>query len=145
MPPRHIKRDTTSRFSPPRPASGSRICTTTWDSTHASQTRHNQWSTTALSVKVGLDSLFVFFRYPKALWTYLRSTNLLERFIRELRRGTKVQDQVSPSPVRSTSSSTLNASVGGSNRNEASSGFAETQEELNRLFYPTPQNVTQNS
>lgn len=45
-----------------------------------------------------LGSLFVFFRYPKALWTYLRSTNLLERFIRELRRGTKVRDHQFPKP-----------------------------------------------
>ncbi len=32
-----------------------------------------------------------FYGYPKALWPYLRSTNLMERFIREIRRGTKVR------------------------------------------------------
>jgi hypothetical protein len=34
-----------------------------------------------------------FYGYPKALWPYLRSTNLMERFIREIRRGTKVRGQ----------------------------------------------------
>ena len=29
-------------------------------------------------------------------WPYLRSTNLMERFIRELRRGTKVRDHKFP-------------------------------------------------
>jgi putative transposase len=35
-----------------------------------------------------------FYGYPKVLWPYLRSTNLIlmERFIREIRRGTKVRD-----------------------------------------------------
>jgi hypothetical protein len=33
-----------------------------------------------------------FYGYPKVLWPYLRSTNLMERFIREIRRGTKVRD-----------------------------------------------------
>jgi hypothetical protein len=34
-----------------------------------------------------------FYGYPKAFWPYLRSTNLMERFIREIRRGTKVRGQ----------------------------------------------------
>jgi hypothetical protein len=34
-----------------------------------------------------------FYGYPKVLWPYLRSTNLMERFIREIRRGTKVRAQ----------------------------------------------------
>jgi Transposase and inactivated derivatives len=34
-----------------------------------------------------------FYGYPKALWPYVRSTNLMERFIREIRRGTKVRGQ----------------------------------------------------
>jgi len=38
-----------------------------------------------------------FYGYPKALWPYLRSTNLMERFIREIRRGTKVRDHKFPS------------------------------------------------
>ena len=38
-----------------------------------------------------------FYGYPKALWPYVRSTNLMERFIREIRRGTKVRDHEFPS------------------------------------------------
>ena len=37
-----------------------------------------------------------FYGYPKVLWPYLRSTNLMERFIREVRRGTKVRDHKFP-------------------------------------------------
>ena len=33
-----------------------------------------------------------FYDYPKPLWPYLRSTNPMERLIREMRRGTKVRD-----------------------------------------------------
>ena len=38
-----------------------------------------------------------FYGYPKGLWPYLRSTNLMARFIREIRRGTKVRDHEFPS------------------------------------------------
>jgi putative transposase len=38
-----------------------------------------------------------FYGYPKVLWPYLRSTNLMERFIREIWRGTKVRDHKFPS------------------------------------------------
>jgi transposase-like protein len=34
-----------------------------------------------------------FYGYPKALWPRLRSTNLMERFLREIRRGTKARGQ----------------------------------------------------
>jgi transposase-like protein len=44
----------------------------------------------------GAGLLFVFFRYPKALWTYLRSTNRLEQSIRELHGGTKMWDHKFP-------------------------------------------------
>jgi putative transposase len=37
-----------------------------------------------------------FYGYPKVLWPYLRSTNLMERFIREIWRGTKVRDHKFP-------------------------------------------------
>ena len=37
-----------------------------------------------------------FYSYPRALWPYLRSTNLMERFIREVRRSTKVRDHKFP-------------------------------------------------
>jgi len=45
-----------------------------------------------------LRSLLRFFRYPKALWVCLRSTNLLERFMRKLKRGTRVRDHQFPKP-----------------------------------------------
>lgn len=38
-----------------------------------------------------------FYDYPKPLWPYLRSTNPMERLIREIRRGTKVRDHKFPS------------------------------------------------
>jgi len=41
----------------------------------------------------GSGAFLRFYGYPKALWPYLRSTNLMERFIREIRRGTKVRGQ----------------------------------------------------
>jgi transposase-like protein len=33
-----------------------------------------------------------FYEYPRELWGYLRSPKLMERLIRELKRGTKVRD-----------------------------------------------------
>ncbi|RTH20019.1 transposase, partial [Thermus scotoductus] len=41
-------------------------------------------------------ALLRFHDYPQVLWPYLRSTNLMERFIREVRRGTKVRDHKFP-------------------------------------------------
>jgi len=41
-------------------------------------------------------ALLRFYDYPPVLWPYLRSTNLMERFIREVRRGTKVRDHKFP-------------------------------------------------
>jgi sulfur relay (sulfurtransferase) complex TusBCD TusD component (DsrE family) len=38
-----------------------------------------------------------FYGYPKGLWPYLRSANLMARFIREIRRGTKARDHKFPS------------------------------------------------
>ena len=43
-------------------------------------------------------ALLRFYGYPRGLWPYLRSTNLMERFIREVRRGTKVRDHKFPRP-----------------------------------------------
>lgn len=37
-------------------------------------------------------ALLRFSEYPKALWPYLRGTNLMERFIREVKRATKARD-----------------------------------------------------
>ena len=41
-------------------------------------------------------ALLRFFDYPQVLWPFLRSTNLMERCIREVRRGTKVRDHKFP-------------------------------------------------
>lgn len=41
-------------------------------------------------------ALLRFYEYPKELWPYLRSTHLMERFIREVRRGTKVREHKFP-------------------------------------------------
>lgn len=41
-------------------------------------------------------ALLRFYSYPKVLWPYLRSTNLMERFIREVRSSTKVRDHKFP-------------------------------------------------
>ena len=43
-------------------------------------------------------ALLRFYEYPQVLWPYLRSTNLMERFMREVRRGTKVRDHRFPRP-----------------------------------------------
>lgn len=43
-------------------------------------------------------ALLRFYEYPQVLWPYLRSTNLMERFIREVRRGTKVRHHKFPRP-----------------------------------------------
>jgi len=39
-----------------------------------------------------LAAFLGFYGYPRAGWPYLRSTNLIERFIGEIGRGTKVRD-----------------------------------------------------
>jgi putative transposase len=49
------------------------------------------YPTSRISVRSGLGG------WIKVLWPYLRSTNLIERFIREIRRGTKVRDHKFPS------------------------------------------------
>jgi putative transposase len=45
-----------------------------------------------------------FYGYPKVLWPYLRSTNLMERFIREIRRGRRCATTSFPARRRFTSS-----------------------------------------
>jgi len=88
--------------------------------------------------------------YPEALWSYLRSTNLLERLIREIRRGTKVRDHKFPKPEAVSKLLSLE-----SERQEVKwsekkrKGFAEVQEVLERMLQersaPRTQTVTQNS
>lgn len=48
------------------------------------------------SWEADLRSLLCVLWYPKKLWAYLQGTNLRERFLRELKRGTKVQDHQFP-------------------------------------------------
>jgi len=50
-----------------------------------------------VALRAGDSGAFLrFYGYPRALWPYLRSTNLIERFIGEIRRGTKVRDHRFP-------------------------------------------------
>ena len=95
-----------------------------------------------------LESLLCFLRYPKALWAYLRSTNLLERFMRELRRGTKVRDHQFPKPEAVYKLVYLECERQEGKWGRKLKGFAEAQEQLEQMFaqrYPAPQNVTQKS
>lgn len=61
-----------------------------------------RWRRIYLEVVAGWDeklgSILCFLRYPAAIRPYIRSTKLLARFIREVRRGTKVQDHRFPIP-----------------------------------------------
>jgi putative transposase len=109
-----------------------------------------------------------FYGYPKALWPYLRSTNLMERFIREIRRGTKVRDQGLSFPARRrfTSSFTWVTGVSpylGSERQEGRwaerllreanilrlKGFSEARETLEKMlqerYAPRTQTLTHTS
>jgi len=95
-----------------------------------------------------LESLLCFHRYPKGLWAYLRSTKLLPRFMRELRRGTKVRDHQFPKPEAIYKLIYLESEQQGGKWERRLKGFAKAQEELERMFakrYPVPQNLTQNS
>lgn len=96
-----------------------------------------------------LASLLRFYDYPKPLWPYLRSTNLLERFHREIRRGTKVRDHQFPKPE-----SVLKLIYLESERYEGKwerrklRGFSEAEEPLTEMFeqrYPATQKSTQNT
>jgi len=91
-----------------------------------------------------------FYGYPKKLWPYLRSTNLMERFIREIRRGAKVRDHKFPKEGAVYKLLYLE-----SERQEGRwaerrlKGFAEVQEVLERMllerYAPRTQTLTQNS
>lgn len=85
--------------------------------------------------------LSLFFRCSPAIGPYLKSTNLLERFIRELRRGMKVRDHQFPNPEVLEKLVYLECE-----RKEkwakSLRGLGEAQEELR---YPQPQTTTQNS
>ncbi|MBT9258664.1 MAG: IS256 family transposase [Clostridiales bacterium] len=91
-----------------------------------------------------------FYGYPKELWPYLRSTNLMERFIREVRRGTKVRDHKFPKEEAVYKLLYLE-----SERQEGRwaerrlKGFAEVKEVLEKMllerYAPRTQTLTQNS
>lgn len=96
-----------------------------------------------------LGSLLRFYSYPRPLWPYLRSTNLLERFHREIRRGTKIRDHQFPKPE-----SVLKLVYLESERYEGRwdkrklKGFGEAEPALHAMFnerYPSTQTVTQDS
>ena len=92
-----------------------------------------------------LDQLLTFLRYPKAIRTVIRSTNLLERTFKELRRRFKVVE-VFPS-VAALERMTywhlarLNARWDG----RSLRGFREAQEDLRRMFAQRYPPLTQKS
>lgn len=93
-------------------------------------------------------ALLRFYDYPQVLWPYLRSTNLMERFIREVRRGTKVRDHKFPGEGAVYKLLYLE-----SERQEGRwaerklKGFADVQEVLERMlqerYAPRTQTLTQ--
>ena len=50
------------------------------------------------SLKHRFELYFTYFKFPRAIWTAIRTTNLLEREFREVRRRTKVFDNYFKSP-----------------------------------------------
>lgn len=95
-------------------------------------------------------SLLRFYEYPEVLWPYLRSTNLVERWIREVRRGTKVRDHKFPSPEAVYKLLYL-AGEGQEGRwaERRLKGFAEVREELEKMlmerYAPRTQTLTHSS
>ncbi|GGN06668.1 hypothetical protein GCM10007092_21960 [Thermus composti] len=95
-------------------------------------------------------ALLRFYEYPEVLWPYLRSTNLMERFIREARRGTKVRDHKFPRPEAVFKLLYLETERQEGRWGERRlKGFAEVQETLERMlqerYAPRTQTLTQNS
>jgi putative transposase len=107
-----------------------------------------------------------FYGYPKVLWPYLRSTNLMERFIREIRRGDEgegsgrrpILPTSFPARRRCTSSFTWVTGVSpylGSERQEGRwaerrlKGFSEARETLEKMlqerYAPRTQTLTHTS
>jgi Transposase and inactivated derivatives len=91
-------------------------------------------------------ALLRFYDYPEPLWRYLRSTNLIEQFFRELRRSTKVRDHKFPKPESVYKLVYLEAERREGRWDRKLPGFADVQEEINDLFnarYPATQTSTQ--
>jgi len=99
-----------------------------------------------VGLRVGDSEAFLrFYGYPRVLWPYLRSTNLMERFIREIRRRTKVRDHKFPKEGAVYKLLYLE-----SERQEGRlKGFAKVQGVLERMllerYAPRTQILTQNS
>lgn len=94
--------------------------------------------------------LLRFYEYPEGLWPYLRSTNLVERWIREVRRGTKVRDHRFPSPEAVYELLYLEGErQEGRWAERRLKGFAEVREVLERMlqerYAPRAQTLTHNS
>jgi putative transposase len=76
-----------------------------------------------------------FYGYPKVLWPYLRSTNLMERFIREIRRGRRCATTSFPARRRCTSSFTWSRrGKKGGGRSEGSKGSRRRGRRWRRCF-----------
>ncbi|AEG34367.1 transposase mutator type (plasmid) [Thermus thermophilus SG0.5JP17-16] len=95
-------------------------------------------------------ALLRFYEYPEVLWPYLRSTNLMERFIREVRRGTKVRDYKFPRPEAVFKLLYLEGERQEGRWGERKlKGFAEARETLERMleerYAPRTQTLTHKS
>jgi len=85
-----------------------------------------------------------FSEYPRVLWPYLRSTNLMERFIREIRRGTKVRDHKFPNPDAVYKLLYLEGERQEGRWSERKlRGFAEAQEVLEKMLQERYASLTQ--
>lgn len=95
-------------------------------------------------------ALLRFHDYPQVLWPYLRSTNLMEKFIREVRRGTKVRDHKFPRPESVFKLLYLEAERQEGRWSERRlKGFAEVREVLEKMllerYAPRTQTLTHKS
>ena len=91
-----------------------------------------------------------FYDYPKPLWPYLRSTNPMERLIREIRRGTKVRDHKFPSAGAVYKLLYLECErQEGKWEERKRRGFAEAKETLEQMlrerYFPCTQTLTHKS
>ena len=91
-----------------------------------------------------------FYDYPKPLWPYLRSTNPMERLIREIRRGTRVRDHKFPSEGAVYKLLYLECErQEGKWEERKRRGFAEAKETLEQMlwerYFPCTQTLTHKS
>ncbi len=91
-------------------------------------------------------ALLRFYDYPEPLWRYLKSTNLIEQFFRELRRSTKVRDHKFPKPEAVYKLVYLESERREGRWNRKLPDFSEAAEAVEALFevrYPVTQDLTQ--